>query len=61
MLGIVNHFGSMTYGHYTAYVKKDEWVTYDDEKVKKCSVNGQNAYLLIYKKISNINKWFIQL
>lgn len=56
MLGIVNHFGSMTYGHYTAYVKKDEWVTYDDEKVKKCSVNGQNAYLLIYKKISNINK-----
>lgn len=23
LIGVVNHFGSMTFGHYTAYVKKD--------------------------------------
>jgi ubiquitin C-terminal hydrolase len=40
----------MSFGHYTAYVKKDDWVTYDDEKVKKCNVNGENAYLLFYKR-----------
>lgn len=30
LIGVVNHFGSMSFGHYTAYVKKDEWLTYDD-------------------------------
>jgi ubiquitin C-terminal hydrolase len=50
LFGVVNHFGSMTFGHYIAYVKKNDWVTYDDEKVKKCNVNGDNAYLLFYKR-----------
>jgi ubiquitin C-terminal hydrolase len=41
----------MTFGHYTAYVKKDEWMKYDDESVKRCNVNGDSAYLLFYKRI----------
>ncbi len=37
LIGVVNHFGSMSFGHYTAYVKKDEWMKYDDESVyKRC-------------------------
>ncbi len=47
----------MTFGHYTAYVKKDEWVTYDDEKVKRCNLIGENAYLVFYKRVEN-KKWF---
>jgi ubiquitin C-terminal hydrolase len=43
----------MTFGHYTAYVKKDEWVTYDDEKVKRCNLIGENAYLVFYKRVEN--------
>jgi len=30
LIGVVNHFGSMTYGHYTAFIKKEDWMKYDD-------------------------------
>jgi ubiquitin C-terminal hydrolase len=40
----------MSYGHYTAYVKKDEWMKYDDQTVKRANVNGDNAYLVVYKR-----------
>jgi len=30
LIGVVNHFGSLTGGHYTAYVKKDDWFYYND-------------------------------
>lgn len=50
LIGVVNHFGSMTFGHYTAYVKKDEWMKYDDENVKRCNVNGDSSYLVFYRR-----------
>jgi ubiquitin C-terminal hydrolase len=55
LIGVVNHFGSMSYGHYTAYVKKDEWMKYDDETVKRANVNGDNAYLVVYKRCNQTN------
>ncbi len=57
MIGIVNHFGSMTSGHYTAYVKKDDWNLYDDKRVKRSIPNGDNAYLLFYQKVKE-GKWY---
>jgi ubiquitin C-terminal hydrolase len=51
MIGVVNHFGSLASGHYTAYVKKDDWFYYDDESVRKSSVNGNNAYLIFYQMV----------
>ena len=33
LFGIVNHFGTMTNGHYLSYVKNErtgEWLKYDD-------------------------------
>jgi ubiquitin C-terminal hydrolase len=41
----------MTSGHYTAYVKKDDWNLYDDKRVKRSIPNGDNAYLLFYQKV----------
>lgn len=58
LCGVVNHMGSMSFGHYTAYVKhpdkKDEskWRLADDSHVRDvrpASVVSDNGYLLFYK------------
>lgn len=55
LYGVVNHYGEIDKGHYTACVKKPEdgqWFLYDDEKVSKISfkdVNTEGAYLLFFK------------
>ncbi|OBA21197.1 cysteine proteinase [Metschnikowia bicuspidata var. bicuspidata NRRL YB-4993] len=59
LYGVVNHFGNLTTGHYTSYVKKsnipDEWCYFDDSKVLRgcpeAKVLNDNAYCLFYKRI----------
>ena len=52
LIGVVNHYGTLTFGHYTSYIKRDgEWYYCDDSSVKKGRVSGDNAYLLFYKEI----------
>ena len=54
LYGVVNHYGSMSFGHYTAYVKnQDQWKTYDDSSVRNMTdseVNSDAAYVLFYKR-----------
>lgn len=60
LYGVVNHYGEIDKGHYTACVKRpsdDQWFLYDDEKVTKITfkeVNSEGAYLLFYQ-LKNIN------
>lgn len=54
LFGVVNHYGEIEKGHYTACVKRPsdgQWFLFDDEKVTKTSfqhVNADCAYLLFY-------------
>jgi len=50
-MGVVNHFGTLTFGHYTAFVKKEDWLYYDDSSVRRVNFDGDNAYLLFYKEV----------
>lgn len=54
LFGVVNHYGEIDKGHYTACVKRptdQQWFLYDDEKVKSIGfkeVNTEGAYILFY-------------
>lgn len=56
LFAVANHFGSMGFGHYTAYAKNyfnDKWYDFDDSHVSE--INGkdvitQSAYVLFYRK-----------
>ena len=54
LFAVVNHFGSMQGGHYTAVVKaKGNWFEYNDSSVTKVSeskVRSASAYILFYKR-----------
>lgn len=54
-IGVINHYGSMSFGHYTAYAKNgDNWYTYDDSTVTKMSnpqdIVTEAAYVIFYKR-----------
>ena len=52
--GIVNHYGTLGFGHYVSYSKNafdDKWYRYDDlyrEEVTEDKINKESAYLLFY-------------
>ncbi|KAL5259053.1 hypothetical protein ACHWQZ_G009506 [Mnemiopsis leidyi] len=52
--GVVNHYGGLGGGHYTAYchsVADDKWHVYDDSHVASCTAekcNSPSAYVLFY-------------
>ncbi len=54
LIGVVNHYGGSSYGHYTAYcLNRGSWIKYDDESVS--NINEKNvisnaAYVLFYKR-----------
>ena len=53
LYGIVNHYGSINSGHYTAIIKnsKKEWIMCDDSilyKIEEKRVMHANAYILFY-------------
>ena len=55
LYGVVNHFGSMSFGHYTAYCKNnDKWFLYDDDSIIEVEnleeIVSDAAYVLFYKK-----------
>ncbi|KAK9450119.1 uncharacterized protein V1518DRAFT_413038 [Limtongia smithiae] len=52
---VVNHYGSLRGGHYTAYVHKQNkgWVVFDDSRVAMVSrdrVVSRDAYVLFYER-----------
>jgi len=56
LIGVINHYGSMNFGHYTAYAKNSltsQWYEYNDSSVSKIdpdSVCSSAAYVLFYKQ-----------
>ena len=57
LFGIVNHYGPMGYGHYTAHVKNqknDSWWLMNDsninEETSQDNIITANAYILFYKR-----------
>ncbi|EGW32657.1 uncharacterized protein SPAPADRAFT_51192 [Spathaspora passalidarum NRRL Y-27907] len=57
LFGVANHFGNLTTGHYTSYVKKHGrgWCYFDDSKITyKCSTDkvlNKNAYCLFFQRV----------
>ena len=54
LIGVVNHYGGSSYGHYTAYcLNRGSWIKYDDESVSyinEKNVISNAAYVLFYKR-----------
>lgn len=55
--GVVNHHGSLTGGHYTAFTRKqagrDAWVLFNDDEIEEASLSevaDSEEYLLLYRK-----------
>lgn len=52
--GTINHYGSISAGHYTSYVKNPfdkKWYLYDDNEcieVSNSNIEKENAYILFY-------------
>ena len=63
LFGVINHFGSMEYGHYTSYClnyNDNNWYEYNDRIVNKIqkgrekeTVINKNGYILFYKAQDN--------
>ncbi|KAK9455241.1 hypothetical protein V1511DRAFT_459397 [Dipodascopsis uninucleata] len=56
LYGVVNHYGSVRGGHYTALVHKNNkgWLIFDDSRVAMCSrdkVVTKDAYVLFYERV----------
>jgi ubiquitin C-terminal hydrolase len=56
LYGVVNHYGSQNFGHYTAYAQLDsgQWAEFNDSStslVTKDQVVSDGAYILFYKRI----------
>ena len=53
LYGVIQHFGSLNGGHYTAMCKNQEnWVDYNDSRIDFVKGNNpisQNAYILFYR------------
>ena len=54
LIGVINHYGGESFGHYTAYcLNGDNWVEYNDESVSlipEKKVITSAAYVLFYKR-----------
>ncbi|KAK9465423.1 hypothetical protein V1512DRAFT_265864 [Lipomyces arxii] len=55
LYGVVNHYGSLKGGHYTAYVHKNNkgWLVFDDSRVAICpreKVVSRDGYVLFYER-----------
>ncbi|KAG9098317.1 ubiquitin-specific protease doa4 [Ceratobasidium sp. UAMH 11750] len=55
LYGVTNHFGSLSSGHYTAFVKsRGKWLYCDDSRIASADskdVVGKPAYILFYKRV----------
>lgn len=57
LIGVSNHYGSMSFGHYTAFCYNHynkDWYEFDDSHVSRVSdpakVVSEAAYQLFYKR-----------
>ena len=61
LFGVVNHYGRMGFGHYTAFARRwnefnieDEWRLFDDSSVRggitRANVVSNSGYLLFYRR-----------
>lgn len=57
LYGVTNHFGSLSNGHYTAFIaSRGSWLYCDDSRVTATDakeVVGRPAYVLFYKRVRN--------
>jgi len=55
LYGVTNHFGSLSSGHYTAFIaSKGGWLYCDDSQISPANdrdVVGRPAYILFYKRV----------
>ncbi|CAE6374060.1 unnamed protein product [Rhizoctonia solani] len=55
LYSVANHFGSLSSGHYTAFVKsRGKWMYCDDSRITPAEpkeVVGKPAYILFYKRV----------
>jgi len=55
LYGVTNHFGSLSSGHYTAYIaSRGGWLYCDDSRVTNADskdIVGRPAYVLYYKRV----------
>ena len=56
LYGVVNHYGSQNFGHYTAFGELDsgQWAEFNDSSVSSLSkkdIVSEGAYILFYKRI----------
>ena len=62
LCGIINHYGSLTYGHYISIVKNNfegQWYKYDDQNripISEANISKKNAYMLFYVRKDALNK-----
>lgn len=54
LFGVVNHYGSQNFGHYTSIVKTQKgWVNFNDERFSEADMEdvvNKNAYMLFYMR-----------
>ena len=53
LIGIMNHSGSLDFGHYYAYIKiNDKWFEFNDDICSKIEMNynSSTAYVFLYQK-----------
>ena len=56
LYGVINHYGSLNFGHYNSLIKIDKtnkWILFDDKLVKSIEFENNlfnNCYILIYLK-----------
>jgi ubiquitin carboxyl-terminal hydrolase 4/11/15 len=60
LFAVVNHYGRMGFGHYTAFARRwtedtmsDDWALFDDSSVRACTkgqVVSSAAYVLFYRR-----------
>jgi len=56
LVGVINHYGSMNFGHYVAFTKNsinDQWYEFNDSSVSMIteqSVCNSAAYVLFYRR-----------
>jgi hypothetical protein len=62
LFGIINHYGSLTFGHYISVVKNPyskKWYKYDDQRrieIQESQITKENAYILFYVRKDVDNK-----
>ena len=57
LIGIINHYGGVSFGHYTAFcLNNNKWFEYNDASVTRIHENNlisSAAYVLFYRRINN--------